>query len=246
MMILANEVAAAFAMRYKVPIPFRTQQPSSATPTAPAGNSTENSNNNTNNGSQHPLVLAWDKIKVSTPATYSAVATKHHGVGLFYTRATSPIRRYCDILTHFQVKSQLKGETLPFSEKEVNSFIPQIQERELEIKTLQRNSERFWVFQYLQQQGVNAEYNGVVLQMKRRDDGQLFADLFLVDVGLKVAVRLFQEVAQGSKMRVRLVRADSYGIQLVPSTILDFLAPQHASMTTPTGTAHVRVATATV
>jgi exoribonuclease-2 len=70
-----------------------------------------------------------------------------------YSRATSPIRRYTDIITHFQLKAHLQKRELPFSFDQLSNILPHIHVLETEIKDLQQNSIRFWMLRYLTQEG---------------------------------------------------------------------------------------------
>lgn len=46
-------------------------------------------------------------------------------------------------------------------------MLPIILEREIEIKKLQKNSIKFWIYQYICQQGFHQIYNGIVLEQKK-------------------------------------------------------------------------------
>ena len=49
-------------------------------------------------------------VRNSESAQASIDPKRHSGMGLeAYSRATSPIRRYTDIITHFQIKNHLAG-----------------------------------------------------------------------------------------------------------------------------------------
>ena len=48
---------------------------------------------------------------------------RHASLGLeSYVQVTSPIRRYTDLLAHFQIKAHLQGEKLPFSREELQEI----------------------------------------------------------------------------------------------------------------------------
>jgi exoribonuclease-2 len=107
MMILAGEVAAFHATKYDLFLPFRVQ----------SGKGDEgNPSGEEESDSTKVLLNAYFRIRGIQKAKNEVVGSVHHSIGLKrYCRTTSPIRRYMDILTHFQLKSHLRGEELAFS-----------------------------------------------------------------------------------------------------------------------------------
>lgn len=102
MMILAGEVAGQYGQAHNIALPFRGQ-PQPELPSEeellqlPAGS-----------------VRACAKRRCMTKSEMSITPARHAGLGLkIYTQATSPIRRYSDLLTHFQLKAHLRGEAPP-------------------------------------------------------------------------------------------------------------------------------------
>ncbi len=99
MMILAGEVAARYGKTHSIPLPFRGQ-PQPELPSEeellllPAG-----------------FVRSCAMRRCMPKSEMSINPLRHAGLGLeTYTQATSPIRRYSDLLTHFQIKAHLRGE----------------------------------------------------------------------------------------------------------------------------------------
>ncbi|KAL1919476.1 uncharacterized protein VTP21DRAFT_2169 [Calcarisporiella thermophila] len=68
-----------------------------------------------------------------------------------YTKATSPLRRYLDLVTHWQIKASLLGEKPAFSLEEINTILPHVRERERRIARLQTLSNRHWIMLLVQQ-----------------------------------------------------------------------------------------------
>lgn len=67
-----------------------------------------------------------------------------------YVRATSPLRRYADMLTHWQIKHQLVRGRARLRTHEVERVLPQLERQEVAAKQLMRSAERFWVHALLQ------------------------------------------------------------------------------------------------
>ena len=99
-MVLAGESAAQFALAQKIPLPFATQ----ATPEAPQ----------VIEGLAGMFALRRSlkrSVQTGEPAP-------HAGLGLAaYCRATSPLRRYLDLVVHQQLRAYLRGEPLMDSQR---------------------------------------------------------------------------------------------------------------------------------
>ncbi len=97
-MILFGSAIATYCYNNNIPIPYRVQEGSIEF------NKQQNYSTHINNF----------LLKNSLPkSTYSMIAKAHCSLGLdFYTQATSPIRRYIDLLTHYQVVNALSNKKL--------------------------------------------------------------------------------------------------------------------------------------
>jgi exoribonuclease-2 len=99
-----------------------------------------------------PFLADYLKLFEMNAAVNSAEPKTHYAIGLdLYSRVTSPIRRYSDIICHYNLKSHLKQKELPFSSKLLSQILPQMKQTEREIKELQRNSERLYLRHWLNQ-----------------------------------------------------------------------------------------------
>ncbi len=83
-------------------------------------------------------------------AYLSTRAEFHPGIGsAAYLHATSPIRRYTDLLNHYQLLSSLEGRPAPFSEEDLLAKIVGIEKKLYALKDLSHRSERYWCLKYL-------------------------------------------------------------------------------------------------
>jgi exoribonuclease II len=101
-MLMAGEAAAHFAMKHDIPVPFVTQQPSDREPPSPSAPAGE-------------LDLAYMHAlrRVQNRSQISGLPGLHAGLGLpAYTRATSPLRRYLDLVAHQQIRAYLRNQEL--------------------------------------------------------------------------------------------------------------------------------------
>jgi exoribonuclease-2 len=95
LMLMAGEAVAGYCLAHEIPIPFATQAPpdESTTPEDLAG------------------MYAYRRF--FKPTQIKTQPEPHAGLGLAnYTRATSPLRRYSDLLIHQQLRAHLAGREL--------------------------------------------------------------------------------------------------------------------------------------
>ena len=108
-MTLAGWGAAIFADDNEIPLPFATQD----YPTREVQGET--------------LAAHWARRKTLARTRFQPSPGPHHGMGLdLYAQATSPMRRYLDLVVHQQLRAFLAG-TEPMSSKVMASHIAQAQ-----------------------------------------------------------------------------------------------------------------------
>ncbi|MGW4527845.1 ribonuclease catalytic domain-containing protein [Amycolatopsis sp. NPDC004378] len=112
LMVAANQAIAGFAVTYDLPILFRNHQPARTAP--PREQLLE----------ELRLLIhgeAWRREATGQrlghllrPAVYAPHASEHYGLKLsWYCHATSPLRRYADLLVQRQLLAVLRGQTPP-------------------------------------------------------------------------------------------------------------------------------------
>lgn len=104
-MLMAGEAIARFCNKNNIPIPYVTQSPPDTV--------------------QDPKDLAsmWAYRRQFKPSRLSTAPSPHAGLGLdFYTRTTSPLRRYSDLLVHQQLRAHLAGHELVNTEQIATRF----------------------------------------------------------------------------------------------------------------------------
>ncbi len=195
MMVLTGQVAALYALKHNIPVPYRVQKP-------PQFNAEYHDFLKT----LPPLVRETEYLSVMQRADESTTPQRHFGVGLdAYVRVSSPIRRYSDILAHFQIKAHLRHQPLPFDQKEMEEIIERLKVPENDIYKLQKDSIRFWINQYFKQR-KNKTYNGLVI---RKTDRKLV--VLLLEVGREVRVSIPKyPVKPGDVVLVSLVDWDLF------------------------------------
>lgn len=194
MMIVAGEVAARYGQTHQIPLPFRSQ-PQPELPSEeellqlPAG-----------------WVRAAAMRRCMPRSEMSITPARHAGLGLqTYTQVTSPIRRYTDLLTHFQIKAHLRGEQLPFSAEEMKEVMMSVTTVTQEASLVERQTHRYWALEYLRRNSDRV-WQALLLRWLREDDR--LGLILLEDLGLELPMVFRRSVYLGDRMEVRVTHVD--------------------------------------
>ena len=194
MMILAGEVAGRYGQAHNIALPFRGQPQ----PELPPEEELLKLPRGPVRGCAMRRCMARSEISV-TPA-------RHAGLGLdTYTQATSPIRRYSDLLTHFQLKAHLRGEALPFSAEQLKEVMQSVTTATQEVTLVERQTNRYWGLEYLRRH-ADQEWQALVL-MWLREDSRLGL-ILIEDLGLQLPMVIKRDVALGEQISVRVAYVD--------------------------------------
>ncbi|MEH2287119.1 ribonuclease catalytic domain-containing protein [Nostoc sp.] len=194
MMIVAGEVAARYGKTHNIPLPFRGQPQPELPPDEellllPAG-----------------FVRACAMRRCMPKSEMSITPLRHAGLGLdTYTQATSPIRRYSDLLTHFQIKAHLRGEVLPFSADQLKEVMMTVSSITQEVTMVERQTNRYYALEYLRRHPE--ETWDVTVLMWLREDSNL-ALILLEDLGLQLPMAFKRSVNLGEQIVVKVSHAD--------------------------------------
>ncbi|XP_047330346.1 ribonuclease II, chloroplastic/mitochondrial-like isoform X2 [Impatiens glandulifera] len=168
MMILCGEAIATFGSSNNIPLPFRGQPQSnidiSAFSHLPEG-----------------PVRSSAVVRVMRAAQMDYRKPIRHGVlGIpGYVQFTSPIRRYMDLLAHYQVKAFLRGESPTFSSGQLEGMGSIVNVNTRIVKKVCNNSLRYWVLEYLRRQPKDAKFHALVLRfIKDRTAALLIIEVF--------------------------------------------------------------------
>ncbi|MGF1478145.1 MAG: ribonuclease catalytic domain-containing protein [Cyanophyceae cyanobacterium] len=194
MMILAGEVAGRYCQEHNVPVPFRGQPQ----PDLP---------------SEQQLVqlpagpVRFCALRRCMPRSEMSITpSRHAGLGLeTYSQATSPIRRYTDLLTHFQLKAHLRGDALPFSREEMQEILYSVVASAYEATLVERQTNRYWALEYLRQHPKQV-WQVLVLRWLREDER--LALILIEDLGLELPHRFERAVSLGDRLQVQVGYVD--------------------------------------
>ncbi len=194
MMILTGEVAARYGQTHNLPLPFRHQPqpelpPDSELMLLPAGPTRSCA-----------IRRCMPRSELSiTPA-------RHASLGLdTYTQVTSPIRRYSDLLTHFQIKAHLRGAALPFSQAEMQELMLGITNAVYESNQVERQTNKYWSLEYLRR-NAHEEWPALMLRWLREHES--LGLVLLEDLGLELAMRFDRDIEPGDRLLLKVSHVD--------------------------------------
>lgn len=176
-MLAAGEGAARFAVRNEIPIPFSTQEPPEEVtlPTkGPAG--------------QFALRRAFRRSQATT------TASPHAGLGLtMYAQATSPLRRYVDLVVHQQLRAFLRDGRL-MDEQAIMERVGAAEAVRDDVRYAERLANEHWTLVYLLQ---NPDWQGegtVVEQYGQR------SKVLIPELAYETQLYLRQQLSLDSKV----------------------------------------------
>lgn len=194
MMILAGEVAARYAQTHSLPLPFRGQ-PQPELPSdeellqLPAG-----------------PVRSCAIRRCMPRSELTITPARHASLGLdTYTQVTSPIRRYSDLLAHFQIKAHLRGDVLPFSVEEVKELMLNIGSAVQEAVLVERHTNRYWSLEYLRR-NADEVWEALMLRWLREHEG--LGLVLLEELGLELPMSFNRSIRPGDRLWLKVNRVD--------------------------------------
>jgi len=163
-MLLGGTIVSRFLSTHKIPAPFRAH---SIIPRQGAAHIWENILLPERNemGLIDKSILR-DHFNILGSTRLQAHAESHQLLGIRadpesgiggYTKATSPLRRYLDMVVHFQLQQaihNLRGglpatQNLPYSQAYLEKALPYALTKERTIRDLQQAAEKFWVWKLI-------------------------------------------------------------------------------------------------
>lgn len=163
LMIMTNWLTAKFLSDRQVSAIFRSQA-------EPRGRLFKN-----NEGT---LYQNWAQRKLLNRFVLSHEAGHHAGLGLeAYVTATSPIRKYFDLVTQRQVRAVL-GLDKPYTKEEIDHLIQTIGVTMGVASRIQYNRNRYWLLKHLEKM-IGESTEAIVINKKRHAYSILLTDYML-------------------------------------------------------------------
>jgi len=124
------------------------------------------------------LYQNWMQRKHLSRFILSSQPDHHSGLGLEeYVTATSPIRKYFDLVTQRQIRALLGLDT-PYSEEEMDQLIQELEQPMSQVMRTQIRRNRYWMLKYLEARIGHPE-EAIVLYRKKNGYLILLTDYML-------------------------------------------------------------------
>lgn len=164
MMIYANSLMAEFLAFHQIPAVFRSQAPPKQ---------------RLFSGIETSLIKNFMQRKHLSRAIISTDPQPHSGLGVkAYVTATSPIRRYHDLLTQRQIKSVF-GYYPPYSKELLDDILQSISVAVSNTGRVQSSRKRYWILKYLES-AKGKEFESLILD-KNRDYYSVLIKEFMLE-----------------------------------------------------------------
>ena len=151
MMILSNWLSARFLVENNTPAIFRSQP-------KPKDRILKNGTGS--------LFQNWMQRKLLNRFVLRSGPDHHCGLGLdAYVTATSPIRKYFDLVTQRQLRAVLGLETA-YTQKEIEDIIGQLAQPMADVGRVQFRRNRYWLLKHLEGR-IGDKEEAIVLQRRR-------------------------------------------------------------------------------
>jgi len=183
-MLMAGEATAGFCLEREIPIPYATQA-------AP-------------DKIEQPTDLAamYAYRRRFKPTRLTSDPEPHFGLGLTrYTRVTSPLRRYSDLLVHQQIRAWLAGNQ-PLDTRQITKRIAEAETAAATVWRAERLSNQHWKLVYLR---ANSQWRGEGVLV---DKGEHKAVVLIPELAMEARVRLRGAPDLNSRVRLTLQEVD--------------------------------------
>ena len=161
MMILANHVVARYAAEAGLPFMYRTQPgPESSLPPLDDNDP-----------------VGFLRLRgLLQPAALSLDPGRHFGLGLDgYTKVTSPLRRYGDLVMLRQVAAHLAGNVPPYDKSALLRVLAEVEQSESMVKRTEAAVQQRWALEYVAQRRDDVFAGRIVAELRSGYRCQLLA-----------------------------------------------------------------------
>ncbi|MBU4259789.1 MAG: RNB domain-containing ribonuclease [Proteobacteria bacterium] len=169
-MIMANWLMAEFLLKHDMPAIFRSQ----AEP-----------RERLYKGEEGTLFQNCMQRKLLSRFILSYEPENHSGLGLnAYVTATSPIRKYFDLVTQRQIRGII-GLEEPYTKEEIDSIIQRLEQPMSYVSKIQYSRHRYWLLKFLERK-IGEKQEAIVLS-KRKEDCQVLLAEYMIECDLPIS-----------------------------------------------------------
>ncbi|EKD82747.1 MAG: Exoribonuclease, VacB/RNB family protein, partial [uncultured bacterium] len=194
-MIWANHAAAEYCRKNTIPCLYRVQ---------------EGDDNKPEFGDTFDPVQFFTTIRTFRKTTVSQEAGRHYSLGLSaYTQATSPLRRYSDLLIHRQIKAVINGQPPVYDQNELAQAVLISDSSVSRADEIMRDRERYFLHKHIKERQKAGEvvFDGIVVDTGSANEVVFYVDFFC---SFKHCRRPSFDVTVGQKVRVKVNQIDLF------------------------------------
>ena len=198
-MLMAGSHAAIFCRDNGIPAPFTVQE------TAPGTTSDDERSKTDGPGPRQSAVdyaAGFDRRRGMKRSRTTLECGPHGGLGLeAYTRVTSPLRRYPDLIASRQIRHHILGDQIEEAES-ILAGLAAFESRSGSLIQIERRSNLFWKLQWLSRR---PGWTGEAWLVDRRERQGVF---LIPEIALETRVALKKEVDLGGRVILKLKDVD--------------------------------------
>ncbi len=195
MMILAGEIFGQVGKQCDIPLPYRGQQ----IPVVPTTEDLLKYPKGPCRNFYLRKYMLKSIVNARTPQ-------RHESLGLEqYVQSTSPIRRYMDMLAHWQMKSVLRGGHPVYTSNELQEIIDDVTLANAKLTMIERKIQVTWLCAYFLDH-QNIELDAIVLHWVNQEHS--LAIVYISSIGKEVVATVLHPVALGEHICVYCTFSD--------------------------------------
>ena len=179
LMLMAGEAIARYCQERDIPIPYATQAPPDE------------------QSIPEDLAGMYAYRRYFKPTQIKTQSEPHAGLGLsVYSRTTSPLRRYSDLLTHQQLRAHLSDQA-PLDIHAVSERIAESEIGSMANRKTERLSNSHWRLIYLRD---HPDWQGEAVVVAKEGER---ATILIPELGMEAKLRIRGQVALNDTIRVK-------------------------------------------
>ncbi len=200
MMILCNTLLAQFCYTEGLPAVYRSQGRPDTSNLPDTSRLDERA---------APVIARHNLTRRMQPARVSTTPLRHGGLGVeAYLQATSPLRRYPDLVIQRQISSFLATGKPLYALEEVESVAQRAQLQIKELSQVEDIRKRYWFLKYLASSRMPPNGPDAFEAVALQNDGRRTALLELVEFPFRAKSKLPKDVPTGAVVTLRLRGVD--------------------------------------
>ena len=213
-MLMAGSQAALWCRDKGIPIPYAVQEAPDVQQDAADGGADEDGTKKT---AGEEYAVHFNRRRGMKRSRTTLECAPHAGLGLeAYSRVTSPLRRYPDLIASRQIRNTLLG--LPIEDEEgVLAGLAAFESRTGSLVQAERRSNMFWKLQWLNRR---PGWTGEAVLVDRRERQGFF---LIPEIALETRVAMKKDVKIGGRVILKLKETDiaESSVLFVISEVLD-------------------------